>query len=219
MSEPQTEEDNIFNVIKSLAMPERKVVFEIGAATGLDTPRIISALGFNSGEYYAIEPEPDNVRLLQDVPELKEFGIIVLPIAIGNCNQRTTFYRSSHEDPAQQHRLSGSIKKPLKHIDIHPWCKFDTTIQVPMVCLDDLTAVFSIGPITFIWCDVQGAEDMLIDGAQLALSRTKYFYTEYNDVELYSGQINCEAIFSILPNQWKIVRKWSNDVLFENLSV
>jgi hypothetical protein len=45
--------------------------------------------------------------------------------------------------------------------------------------------------IDFIWADVQGAEeDLILGGLDTLRKRTKYLFTEYNNSEMYEGQIN-----------------------------
>jgi hypothetical protein len=72
-----------------------------------------------------------------------------------------------------------------------------------------------VGPIDFIWADVQGAEIDLIQGGQQALAQTRYFYTEYSNAELYEGQIPLRDILKLLPN-FQLVYRFSHDVLLKN---
>jgi hypothetical protein len=70
--------------------------------------------------------------------------------------------------------------------------------------------------IDFIWCDVQGAEDFVLAGGDRALTRTRFFYTEYYERQMYEGQITARDIHDRLPGTWKVVEQWANDILFEN---
>ena len=58
---------------------------------------------------------------------------------------------------------------------------------------------------------------MVIDGGINALKRTRYFYTEFYDIEVYSGQLPLAEIHRRLPGRWRIVERYPTDVLFENL--
>ena len=72
--------------------------------------------------------------------------------------------------------------------------------------------------VDFIWADVQGAEEELILGAKHILSRTKYFYTEYSNEELYKNQINKKTILEMLP--WFEERKdYGTNVLLKNRDI
>lgn len=211
-------EPDIFTVLAGLPWPTRPVVIEIGAATGSDSGRIMDALKFRAGEYYAIEPEPANLPRLRAQPCLHTPYCQVLGLAVGHKTRRAVFHQSTsdpHPATGQTHTESGSVKRPVKHLEVHPWCRFETIVEVPMTTLDDLARVFSIGAVDLIWCDVQGAEDWVIAGAQSVLARTRYFYTEHSDQELYEGQIDASAMLQRLPGHWIVRVKWPNDILFE----
>lgn len=202
---------NIFEVLRETTFPDNQVIFEIGAADGEDSPRIMEATRFKSGSYFAIEPEIENLKVLKQRPCLQGIGCHVLPLAIGNETRLCDFNRSKGTPQ------SGSLKKPVKHLEVFPWCTFEEIVQVPMVKLDDLAKLFAINRVDFVWADIQGAEDWMIEGAQSILRRTRFLYTEYNNEELYQGQLNSESIMSKLPGNWKVSVKWDNDVLFEQV--
>ncbi|AWN55636.1 nodulation protein [Methylobacterium sp. 17Sr1-1] len=77
-----------------------------------------------------------------------------------------------------------------------------------------LLAIILIRSILFL-ASIQGAEIDLIGGGKDALSRTKYLYTEYSDLELYEGGINLDNIVSALTN-FRIARLYRHDVLLKN---
>ena len=59
--------------------------------------------------------------------------------------------------------------------------------------------------IDFIWADVQGAERELIEGGKETLNKkTRYFYTEFSNEELYEDQPTLDEICRLLPN-FKII--------------
>lgn len=210
MKRPET----IFDFLSLIEFPAKSVVFELGAADGRDTKRIIDSIGFDGGCYYAIEPEPRNLRTLKASVSGID-GCFVLPVAIGNQNRPATFYQSWHEDKSRSHTESGSLKKPKEHLDIYPWCVFNSEITVPMVRLDDLASLLSIDRVDFIWSDIQGADDWFIEGARNVLSRTQYLYTECFEERLYDGQLNYTEMVSAMPGRWKTVCRFEHDVLFK----
>jgi hypothetical protein len=116
-----------------------------------------------------------------------------------------------------EHTLSGSLKVPKERLQAYPWCKFDRSIEVNVMCLDNFAKLWSIGKMDFIWCDVQGAEDKVVAGAQNILRQTRYFYTEFYNNEMYEGQLPLMEILNRLPGgaaQWEIAALWPNDALF-----
>lgn len=204
----------IFEVLSTLDFPDRKTVFELGAADGSDTRRIVDAIHFYSGAYYALEPEPRNLLDLKrstcDIPNCH-----VLPLAVGNENRRVVFYQSSHKEHQLLHTQSGSLKRPKEHLGLYPWCEFKSEIMVQMVRLDDLASLFGIDRADFIWSDIQGADDWFLDGARSILGKTTYFYTECFAERLYEGQLNYDEMISMLPGKWETIFRWEHDVLFK----
>jgi FkbM family methyltransferase len=196
---------------RTIAEADNPVVFELGSGDGTDTVRLLAPV-LSSGKPYrfvAFEPEPNNVETLRasDFANL----IDIVPVAIGDRAGMTSF-RSS-----EQSSHSGSVKQPIQHLRNWPAIRFELLTQVPMLRLDDVFASLNIDHVDFIWADVQGAEDLVVAGAQTTLLHTKFFYTEHYEVEMYEGQIGLEEIHSRLPGTWSVVVDYGFDVLFENL--
>lgn len=114
--------------------------------------------------------------------------------------------------------LSGSLRKPAKHLDFHPWVKFDKTLKVETMKLDTFTQRNKITRIDFIWADVQGAEADLIAGATESLKFTRHFYSEYNENEMYQGQVGLRKLIELLPG-FEVMVRFPDDVLFRNRSL
>jgi hypothetical protein len=72
--------------------------------------------------------------------------------------------------------------------------------------------------IDLIWADVQGAEGDLIRGGTRTLASTRFFYTEFDDKELYVGQLTLPTLLGLLPD-WAIVSKYHNNVLLRNTTL
>lgn len=216
--------DDIFTVLVDRigSIPGNRTVVELGAADGTDTIKIansvLSGLGY---EHFAFEPDNRNITKLREVvstfPNFK-----TIDAAVGNINGFVPFYecsgKSSIMPEGSNHTFSSSVKAPKLHLQVHGWCKFDVNYKVRMVRLDDFFSVFRLSrPVDLIWCDIQGAEDLMIEGAQTTLSNTRLFYSECYEQELYEGQIGRHEILKRLPGEWKMANEWENDVLFENL--
>lgn len=194
------------------------VILEIGCNDGSNTNELFTA--FPNAEIYAFEPDPRaQARFLDNV--IKTPKIQLLKKAISAKNGFIDFHMSDgNPDQSWQEKLpqgwdlSGSIRAPKQHISKHPWCKFEKTISVETQTLDSFCQEYNISQIDFIWADVQGAEIDLIKGGIESLSHTDYFYTEYNNEELYEGQITLEEILEMLPN-FTVHTLFKNDVLLE----
>lgn len=209
---------SIFEVLKGLKLQHDIVVVEIGAADGCDTMDIMRIT--ESDHCFAFEPDPRNIKAFKTAFPSVFSGVTLIPCAVGNRNGMVKFNVSEgyNENLKREHTYSGSVKKPVEHLVAHPWCKFDSQIEVRMIRLDDFCQLFSIPPLSLIWCDVQGAEDLVIDGALNALRSCRYFYTEYYDTQMYESQLTCDQIHKRLPGKWKIIEKWDDNILFKNLA-
>jgi FkbM family methyltransferase len=110
---------------------------------------------------------------------------------------------------------SGSLRRPRKHLDVFPGVKFDQTMRVRTMRLDTFIEQQKIDRIDLIWADVQGAEADLIAGGAQALARTRLLYTEYNEVEMYEGQLDLRRLLALLPD-FEVVARYPEDVLLTN---
>jgi FkbM family methyltransferase len=148
--------------------------------------------------------------------------VTLVPVALGAADGTTPFY-ASRGAPSREWAerlpegwdLSGSIRRPRRHLRRAPWCQFDAGTPVPVRSLDSWTDEAGIGRIDLIWADVQGAEIDLIAGGSRTLARTRYFYTEYSNEELYEGQVNLAGLRQRLP-QFDLVQRYPGDALFAN---
>lgn len=196
------------------------VILDIGCNDGSQTLWFLEL--FNNACVYSFEPDPRaRTRYLANV---KDGRAALFDLAISDINGVRDFYVSSGTPPFEQDSpenltadwdMSGSIRRPKKHLEIVPWCKFDGKIAVTTKTLDSWVQEEGIGLIDFIWADVQGAEVDLIAGAKEALRNTRYFYTEYSNTELYDGQVNLNQLLKLLPD-FHVVHRYENDVLLKN---
>jgi 2-O-methyltransferase len=138
-------------------------------------------------------------------------------VAVGARDETVTFYMSDgvKDRYPEGWDLSGSIRPPKEHLTMAPHIEFHRTIMVECVRLDTWHAKHGYPEIDFIWADVQGAEVDLIYGGQATLQRTRYFYTEYSDSELYAGQINLQRMCQLLPH-FEVECRFKNDVLLRS---
>lgn len=201
--------------IKGLIKSENPVILEIGANCGQTTIELLNV--FPKAKIYCFEPDPRAISKFRQ--SIKAPNVQLIEAAIGANSGYVMFHQSSGAewiDPAGWDH-SGSIRKPKTHLEVWPWVKFEKTIPVPMIKLDEWVKDNDIGTVDFIWADVQGAESDLILGALETLKSTKFFYTEFSDVEWYEGQINFETLTTLLGN-FKLLHKFENDALFMSIN-
>lgn len=194
------------------------VILDIGCNDGSHTLAFLRL--FENSKVYAFEPDPRALESFRG--KVNSERVKLFDLAISDEDGTAEFHVSDGIPSPEWEELrpagwdlSGSIKRPKEHLLTHPWCTFDETITVKTKRLDTWCREEGVDSIDFIWADVQGAEENLIKGAAEALRRTRYFYTEYSDRELYEGQISLQGIRRLLPN-FEVLYRFANDVLLRN---
>lgn len=213
--------------IREFVQTESPTILEIGCNDGTDTLKFLEAMP--GARIYCFEPDPRAVkRFLETVDDER----VELTIgALSNTCGTATFYSSSGTPPEKSRNapnashycalpewdLSGSLAKPTGHLSYSPWVTFpeDKQIEVAVETLDNwLLSHEEITTIDFIWMDVQGFEDYVIEGATEALEKTRYLYTEYSDKELYEGQQDLEGLKEMLPD-FELLGTYGENALFQ----
>lgn len=192
------------------------VIIEVGANDGHHTRLFLQT--FKRAIVHAFEPDERALSKLRANVYSRRANLY--PIAISNTDGKTSFFASGGhpknwtDDPAGWDG-SGSIRRPTGHLEHHPEIIFEEESTVDTMRLDSWASVAQIDVVDFMWADVQGAERELILGGLETLSRTRFFYTEYSDEELYEDQIDLAGILQLLPD-FTIERKYPSDVLLKN---
>lgn len=192
------------------------VILEVGANDGTDTLRFLEA--FPGATIHCFEPEPR--AQAKFTAAVRDPRAKLFPFALGAHDGTVEFHRSNGSPDginSEPWDKSGSIRKPKHHLTTHSWCKFAETIKVPVMRLDTWAVMAGVDRVDFIWADVQGAERDLIEGGRETLARTRLFYTEYNDLELYEGQPTLCDIVMLLKPTFALEGLWSDDALFRNV--
>lgn len=202
--------ESIYNYIeKIIPNIQFPLIFEIGAHDGGDTIRILKYCTTNP-RYYAIEPDPRTFSLLKR--QKRAVRINTFNIAISNFDGRADFYLSDGNPPNRpshyNHTASSTLIKPKE--DKNSWLKFTHARPVDVFKLDTLCGKHKLEFIDFIWADMEGSEGTMIEGGQDILKKTKFLYMEYQKKVLKEN-------ISKLPGKWKIIHKFENDVLLENV--
>jgi FkbM family methyltransferase len=199
-------------LIKQLLKKDDPIILEIGAHKGSDTLDFLRE--FSGIKIYSFEPDPRVIpqhRNLVNDPRCQLYEV-----ALSDQDGEAIFYQSGVEiDNKLKHDASSSLKKPQEHLKAYPKIPFNNSTTVKTMRLDTWAKENNITEIDFIWADVQGAEEQLIKGGLETLSKTRYFYTEYSDRELYENQINLKAIQSLIPD-FKFICFYASNVLFKN---
>lgn len=212
----------ISNIINNLS----PVIFEIGCADGIDTNEFILEFGRDLS-IHCFEPDPRNAKVFKEGgyrpinPDLsgpiEGTNLIFNECALGNIDGKIKMYQTNTI-------YSSSLKKPTDNL-FSTWndINIQGEIEVNCLMLDTYVKEKKIDFIDFIWADVQGAEDYLIEGGLETFSKkVKYFYTEYAKNEqnsYYEKSPDLDRILSLLGNNWILLNDFGSDVLFKNISI
>lgn len=205
--------------IRRLVGKDDAVILDVGANDGADTRELLAQ--FPRGRVYAFEPDPRAIRRFRS--STNDPRAVLFEVAIGHYDGTIEFHMSDADLNAKWAEVmpegwdqSGSIHKPKEVTKVYPWVKFERTIEVPLMRLDTWAQENSIGQIDFMWVDIQGAEKDLIRGAPETMRKTRFFYTEYSDEELYEGGVaSLQDIADLLPD-FELVYRYPTNALFRN---
>jgi len=172
------------------------IIFDIGACEGLSSVRYFSI--FPKSTMYAFEPVPDN--FLHILKNKKKYNLKKLnPFKLGLSSEKgeATFYISSGKPPNKDTpkdnstnfgNKSSSLYKPGKTKEVHPWLEFKESITINTETLENFCKTEKIKTIDFIHMDVQGAELMVLEGANKMISNINSIWLEVEKIPLYEGQ-------------------------------
>lgn len=172
------------------------VLFDIGACEGLSSIRYLQL--FKNATSYAFEPVPDNFsKLLKNKEKFNAQNLHPFQLGLSFEKGNATFYVSSGKPPNKEipddqsssfGNKSSSLYKPGKTKEIHPWLKFNDTITIETETLKNFCKTHEIKTIDFIHMDVQGAELIVLEGAENMISNINAIWLEVEKVPLYENQ-------------------------------
>jgi 2-O-methyltransferase len=206
-------------LIQACVAKDAPTLLEIGCNDGTQT--LWMAEMFPQPKISCFEPDPRAIARFKSKIGLRP-NVTLYEMALSDRVGEITFHQSdgkpdgdlANEMPAGWDQ-SGSIRPPKNHLVKAPWVTFEHTITVPTMTLDSWCEQHGVGPIDFIWMDVQGAEIDVLSGAKRALSQTRFLYTEYSNRELYEGQANMKRLLEYLGDFAVLVR-YHGDLLLRN---
>ena len=195
-------------------------ILDIGCNDGSTTLWMLEL--FERPRIYCFEPDPRAAARFKTKVGGRP-NVTLIELALSDREGMVDFYQSDGrrdnkwlaQAMPQGWDLSGSIKPPYRHTAVHPGITFDRKIEVPTSTLDAMCEKYGIGPIDFIWLDVQGAEAEVFRGASKTLAKTRFLYSEYSDRELYKGQLGLRGMLEHLPD-FRVLVRYPGDVLLRN---
>lgn len=132
------------------------VVFDLGANHG-----VFSVYAASRGaEVYAFEPTPELKTIIERQSELNNGTIHLAPYAVSNVCGKTQFYISN----------STSVNGLTEH-DQFLSDEVVSTITVDQITIDEFVKRNNISRVDFIKADIEGAERLMLQGAQETLKK------------------------------------------------
>jgi FkbM family methyltransferase len=201
------------------------VIFEIGACEGEDS--IKYARLFPNSNIYAFEPLPDNVKLI--LKNFQQYGIKnanCFNKALSSKNGKAEFYVSSGRPKnAKQSdwdygNKSSSLLSPEKHLQMSKFIQFNKKILVETITLKSFCKANSIAGIDFIHMDVQGAELMVLEGAEDFINDIKVIWLEVSKVDIYKNQPLVKDVKKFMKeNNFVLIKNALNGVQGDQLYI
>jgi FkbM family methyltransferase len=209
----------------AISQSDKPIIYEFGACDGYHTNELLNILRTVDKPfiYHAFEPVESLIPTIQANCK-NHIGLFSLhQCAIGAKDESgKKLYQSKG-----QYYGSSSIRKPKQVFEFWKDMYFEEKeCQVTTFDSHINTVGLSNSIIDFVWSDIQGAEIDLIKGGQQAFKNVRYFFTEFNNYELYEGQLfKQDELLKLLPD-FEIVEEFYevaedgtknlNDVLLRN---
>ena len=196
-------------------LKDAKVIFDLGCAN-IDPTQFVGDLNeyqelravYDGAEFVLVEPDPRWTMSIRN--QIFYHRTSFFPVAIAALNGEVLFHQSIDWP------WSSSIRRPVDHLRFVPEIKFAADFAVPCRSLDSIFNQLGLRrTVDLIWADIQGAEIDMIKGGTETFKRTRFLYTEYDNEELYEGQISLAGILELLPD-FQVVDSWHNNVLMRN---
>jgi FkbM family methyltransferase len=207
------------------------VIFDIGACEGEDSIRY-SRL-FPEARIFSFEPLPSNQALIEH--HFARHGVErceLVTVALSDRSGTAEFFVSSGapetkdlgEDWNYGNKSNSLLPPGEKQKEQVPWLKFEDKVTVQTETLDHFCEERNIEQVDFLHMDVQGAEWLVLQGAQKTLPKVKALWLEVANEEVYQGQKVKKDIEDFLSRNgfgvtFEVMRGTEGDQFYVNKSL
>jgi FkbM family methyltransferase len=175
-----------------LSSVEEPTIFDVGSCEGLDSIRYSRM--FPKAKIFAFEPIASNFeKIIENIRVFDSSKIYPFHLALSEKKSIIEIFKSSgnpeNEKGEWEHgNKSSSILAPEKHLEVYDWCKFESKEEVESDTLKSFCNQQDIKLIDLLHMDVQGAELLVLQGADDFLSNIRAIWMEVAYLELYKDQ-------------------------------
>lgn len=194
-----------------LSGKEDIVIFDIGACEGEDSIRYSKM--FPKSKIYSFEPREDNFKKInENINIFNSKNICVINEALSDSVGEVDFYVSEgHPEYLQKSNdwnygnKSSSLFEPTGNLP--KWLEFKRKERVKTNTICNFCKENNIDHIDFIHLDVQGAELLVLGGAEEYIKNIKMIWLEVELIELYKNQpLKNKVIDFIKNNNFSIIK-------------
>ena len=178
---------SLFPHLRDLKLPAPVGVMQVGASYGQEMKEFLEN-GIRCGVF--IEPLPEPFAHLSGLCKQIPNYVAVNTLCTDFIGGKHTFHVASNGG------MSSSILSPSRHLQVHDYVKFPSTIELVSSTVDQVVAAMRnagngalIDHIDLLYMDTQGAEYRILLGASGLLPQIKYIYTEVMRGDLYANQV------------------------------
>jgi FkbM family methyltransferase len=188
---------------------------------------------FPEARIFSFEPLPSNQVLIQH--HFARHGVErceLVPLALSDRRGTAEFFVSSGapetkdlgEDWNYGNKSNSLLPPGEKQKEQVPWLKFENKVMVQTDTLDHFCEEQKIEQVDFLHMDVQGAEWLVLQGAQKMLPKIKAIWLEVADEEVYKGQKVKKDIENFLGQNgfgitYEVMRGTEGDQFYVNKSL
>ena len=220
-------EPGIDQAVRILRPRRGATVLEVGACDGDTTLRILRQLEPEClAAWHLFEPDPRNLQAIRrNFPivraELGARGAIFDRVhvhagAVADHVGDVTLRLSQRADGGDWSASSTICQPGPSMSGAFPWLVFPREVTVSATDLDSFCAREGIGHVDLLWCDAEGAEQLVFAGARRILAETEWLFTEVWERPLFEGQFSRAELLALLPDYWWAIETVENNYLLQN---
>lgn len=185
-------------------LPDNPVIFEAGGHYGWDTVKF--CLKWPNAKIISFEANPHTYeKLLEKTNWLQ--NIQVYNLAVNNYNGTAILnacHREDKEDPSYEG--TSSLLPPSELTKNYYQ---GSQIEVPCIVLDDWCEKNNIETLDFMWLDLEGLEQQVLQSSPRILESVKVIYTETNFIPFRMGTTQYKELRAFLEKSgFKLLAHW-----------